>query len=102
MNIRIFNKSKSSIEVDYIRPKGHHCGWVEYDAIDYPNNASGWWVKVSRMTPNGVKVRSMHTDTEVVVTEIRTRSGKTVDFFDKEVRRKDALGLIIISTHNFN
>jgi hypothetical protein len=69
-------------------------GRVEYDAIDYPNNASGWWVKVSRMTPNGVKVRSMHTDTEVVVTEIRTRSGKTVDFFDKEVRRKDALGLL--------
>lgn len=45
-------------------------GWAIYEGIDYPDNASGWWVTVSRMTPKGIKVRKMHTDTLVEIVSI--------------------------------
>jgi len=46
-------------------------GSVVYEAIDYPNNASGRWAYVSRMTPNGIETEKIHTDTKVEILSIR-------------------------------
>jgi len=49
-------------------------GRVEYESIDYPNRASGWWCIVSRSALiDGrwtVITRRLHTDTMVTITEV--------------------------------